>query len=246
MPEKNITPEPINAFAGQEFLRTSQFLMVMPINRFVSPQSSREFGMFCEGVEFPGLTTVTTDYRMAGLNRIKVPYSKEYQDVTLSLIHNINSPIYYEFIDWIRRGAGTYGNEIGGIENSTRVPYFDEMVANFKLHQLTDISDPNSRFGGLSKILSNIDKLNARLLNSENVFNTTRTGQSFISNFNSVTTDRAPRKIYYTVEFYNAFPTALQSIQSNWADDGFQRINVSFTYEYFRISRPMSDDYERG
>lgn len=233
MAQKTITPDPISAFMGQEFLRSSQFLMFMPINAFISPTTSREIGMFCESVEFPGINAITTDYKMPGLNRIKVPYGKEYSDVTLTFIHNVSSPIYHELLSWVRNAS----NIVNSIDySSTSVPYFDDYVANFKLFQLTDINKQKGRFDGLSKILSNIDKLNARLLNSDNLFDTTRVGQNFVSNFNAVTTDRNPRSIYYNLEFYNAYPTSIQSMVSNWGEDNFHRVTATFTYEYFTVN----------
>lgn len=231
-----VTPPSLTAFAGQEFLRSSYFLAQFAPNLFFSPELQRDIGMLCESVEFPGITAVSTDYRMAGLNRIKVPYSKDYPDVTLTLLNSVNYDMYHRFIKWAR--FATSEDWING--NSTTVPYFDEFTSNFTLYQFNNDVQSNERFGGLSKILSNIDKLNARLLNSDNLFNTTRVGQSFISNFNAVSRDTAPRKVAFAVEFYNAYPNAIQSIQSNWADDQFQRITVSFTYEYYMI-RPFDE-----
>jgi hypothetical protein len=233
---KSITPPSLNAFANQEFLRSSQFLLLMPINGFISPELSRDIGMFCESIEFPGMNAATTDYRMAGMNRIKVPYSKDFQDVTLTLIHNTNYEIYHNFVRWVRYAGG--GDSI--LNNSTSVPYYDEFTSNFKLLHLRDVADQNKRFGGLSSILSNIDKFNAKVLNSEELFNSTRIGQSFVSNFNAVTRDSDPRQIYYNVEFYNSYPTAVQTIPMNWAEDNFQRITVTFTYEYYVIN-PFDD-----
>ena len=235
---QSITPPSISAFAGQEFLRSSYFLaQFAPTKRgFISPELQRDIGMLCESVEFPGITAVTTSDLMAGLNRIKVPYSKDYPDVTLTLLNSVNYDMYYRFINWIR--YATSESWING--NSTTVPYFDEFVSNFTLYQFNNDVQSNERFGGLSKLLSNIDKLNARLLNSENLFNTTRVGQSFVSNFNAVSRDTAPRRVSYAIEFFNAYPNSVQSIQSNWADDGFQRLTVSFTYEYYMI-RPMDE-----
>lgn len=228
-----VTPPSLTAFAGQEFLRSSYFLAQFAPTPygFLSPEAQRDIGMLCESVEFPGITATSTDYRMAGLNRIKVPYSKDYPDVTLTLLNSVNHDMYYRFINWVRFTGGA--NWIGG--SSTTVPYFDSLTSNFTLYQFNNDVKSNERFGGLSKILSNIDKLNARLLNSENLFNTTRVGESFISNFNSINRDTAPRKVAFAVEFYNAYPNSVQSIASNWADDQFQRISVSFTYEYYKI-----------
>jgi len=245
MAEKSITPEPISTFIGHEFLRTSQFLMIMPINRFIESETSREIGLLCESVEFPGLNAINFDYTMAGKNKIKVPYSKEYQDVTLTFLHNVNVPIYYQMIDWVRAASGEPdGTNI--YRNAITVPYFDDYVASFKLLQLTDISSPNNRFGGLAKLLSKIDRANSKFFNSDKLFNTTRIGESFIARFNEVTIDRAPRTIYYSVEFYNAYPISVQSVPSNWGDDGYQKVSVTFTYEYFTLSIPIKDQYERG
>lgn len=229
-----ITPEPISAFMGQEFLRSSQFLMLMPGNRYISLETSKKISVLCESVDFPGVNAVTTDYTMPGLNRIKVPYSKEYQDVTFTFLHSVDSPIYYELIKWTRAASGTGGNAIEG--NAVTVPYFDEYVApKIELYQLTDVANPSSRFRGLSNILSAIDKLNARLINSNSLFNATRIGERFVSEVNANTIDRAPRAVFNKVEFYNIHPISVQNIPANWAEDGFVRITATFTYEYFKI-----------
>lgn len=230
-----ITTPSLTAFAGQEFLRSSYFLTRFDPISFLGPELQRDIMMLCESVEFPGITATTTDYRMAGLNRIKVPYSKDYPDVTLTFLNSVKYDMYWRFINWVRYATSTEWQN----GNATTVPYFDEFTSSFSLIQFNNEA-ANERFSGLTNILSSIDRFNQRFLNSENLFETTRVGNSLASIFNSTNLDTKPRTPSYTVQFYNAYPTSVQSIQSNWADDNFQRITVSFTYEYYVI-KPLDD-----
>ncbi len=42
-------------------------------------------------------------------------------------------------------------------------------------------------------------------------------------------------KKYFTVRCRDVFPTSLASLQGNWADEGYHKLNVTFTLEEFQI-----------
>lgn len=226
------TPDPLSTFMGQEFLRNSQFVMFMPaFEPFITAGQSRNISLFCESVEFPGLNNVSTDYKIPGLNRQKITYGKDYPDVTFTFIHNVETPIYKSLIDWMGFISG------GASRNGTEVQYFDSYTTSLYLYQLVDVpKNQTKRFSGLSNILNNIDKFNARFLNSNNLFNATDVGQQFVGRFNEIAVDRQPKGKYYDLRFYSAYPVSIAPVASNWGDDGFQRVSATFSYEYFTIN----------
>lgn len=229
---RTITPDPLSTFMSQEFLRSSHFMLFMPIFKpFIDQKQSRNISLFCESVEFPGMNSVSTDYRIAGLNRQKITYGKEYPDVTFTFIHNTETPIYQMLTDWMTYIGG------GVARAGTNVPYYDEYTCDMHLYQLYDVpKDQVKRFGGLSNILSAIDKFNAKFLNSDKLFNISEIGQEFVGRFTDVTVFSQPRGKYYDVRFYGGYPTAIAPMQSSWAEENFQRLSVTFSYEYFAIN----------
>jgi hypothetical protein len=42
--------------------------------------------------------------------------------------------------------------------------------------------------------------------------------------------------VMHTIELVNAFPTSVASLQSNWADDGYHKLQVTFAYDYWKSS----------
>lgn len=46
---------------------------------------------------------------------------------------------------------------------------------------------------------------------------------------------RKGMKKYFTVRCKNAFPTNVASMQGNWADEGYHKLNVTFTIEEFEV-----------
>jgi hypothetical protein len=223
----------LQAFMNQDFLKSSQFMFVLPTLPFdysiVSPKNPRGFSMFCESVEFPGKNTQAVDYKIPGKNRIRVPYGKEFPEVTMTFIHNINIPVYDIFsfwIDWIIQE-----------NNSIESRYFDESVVDFTLFQYSEFpAEPYGRFRGLNSILNDIDKINRYLFDSKRLFKATDIGQEFISNINNVSGLSVSKQTYYTVQFKNAYPLSFAPMPSNWADEGFHRLSVTFTYESYTIN----------
>lgn len=223
-------------FKGQDFLKSSQFLFSLfdaPVNYGMD---FRQFSLFCESVEFPGKSLNAVDYKIPGTNRIRVSYSKEFPEVTMTFIHNIKTPVYSFFSDWIDFASGTRN----GTENS----YYDEMTTSFTLTQYSDIYQGGKRFNGLSNLLNSIDKLNTYLLDSSKLFQVTDIGQTFVNKVNAAQDSNtlSERTKYYTVKFYHAYPVNVASMQSSWADDGFHKLAVTWTYDYFTINEKSNAD----
>jgi hypothetical protein len=42
-------------------------------------------------------------------------------------------------------------------------------------------------------------------------------------------------EVNFVVRLRNAYPIAVTSMQSNWGDDNFQKVNVSFVFEEFKV-----------
>jgi len=223
----------LQAFMGQDFLKSSQFMFVLPVLPFdyslVSPRNPRGFSMFCESVEFPGKNVQAVDYKIPGRNRIKVPYGKEYPEVTMTFIHNINIPVYDIFSYWIDWAI----QEFTSVESR----YFDELVTDFTLFQYSEFpTEPYGRLRGLGSIFNSIDKINRYLFDSKRLFKVTDIGQEFINNINDVSGLNVSKQAYYTVQFKNAYPLSFAPMPSNWADEGFHRLSVTFTYESYVIN----------
>lgn len=221
------------AFMNQDFLRSSQFMFVMPNLPFdvglLTGRNPRGFSMLCESAEFPGKNVIATDYKIPGTNRIRVPYSREYPEVTMTFLHNVEIPVYDIFSYWV----DYISQDFTSVENR----YFDEIVTDFTLFQYTDFpADQYGKFKGLNNIFNSINKVNEYLFDSSKLFKVTDIGQQFINNINNVAGLNVSKQPYYTVSFRDAYPLSFASIPSSWADEGFQRITVTFTYSSYSIN----------
>ena len=219
----------IQQFMRQDFLKSSQFIFRLPAIPFkYSGIPLRDFSLFCESIEFPGKSVSAVEYKIPGKNRIKLPYSKEYQDVTTTFIHNTTIPVYDFFASWL-----TY---ISGSNTSTENIYFDECTTSFNMIQYSDMPvGKYKKLQGLSSILNTVDVLNKLFFDSSKLFNVTDIGQTFINRINN--TQGIPKKSeYYDVEFINAYPISYASLPSTWSDDNYHRLSVTWTYERFKIN----------
>jgi len=220
-------------FMSQDFLKSSQFIFTLPTLPFdvglITGKDPRGFSMFCESVEFPGKNVQATDYKIAGFNRVRVPYSKEYPEVTMTFIHNVEIPVYDIFSYWI--------DFIIGENTSVETYYFNEIVSDFSLFQYSEFPGSSyGRFKGLNSIFNTIDKINKNFFDSKKLFKVTDIGQQFINNINDVSSLDFTKQTYYRVDFKNAYPLSFAPMASNWADEGFHRLSVTFTYESYSIN----------
>lgn len=183
----------MNKMLGQNFLKSSKFAIQIPVipNIIGLDIDTRDLTFLCDSVEFPGQSLTTSEYRMPGKLKLKVPYLREMNEVTFTFYHNDKLPIYQMFSNWIESSSFT----------NTQNLYFDEIVCpKISIFQFNDTS-------GVSGFVREI-------LNT-NVFRGAENKQSK----------------YITVELRNALPLNFASMPSNWADDGFHKLQVSMFYE---------------
>jgi hypothetical protein len=225
----------IQNFMRQDFLKSSQFIFRLPRLPFDSFDAGfggnwgfDSFSLFCESVEFPGKSIGATEYKMPGTNKIKVPYTKDFPEISCTFIHNIEIPVYDIFSVWI--------NYISGQNTSTENMYFDECTVDFNLIQYSEMpAGQFKKLGGLTSLLNSVDTLNKKLFDSSALFKLTDIGQIFANKLNA--TGVIPEKAkYYDVKFYNAYPTSFASMPSNWGDDNYHKLNVTWAYEKFTIN----------
>ena len=154
------TKHSLQEFMGQDFLKSSQFIFWLPLVPFsFNNIPLRNFSLFCESVEFAGKSVgAALEFKMPGKNRIKVPTTKEYQDITCTYLCNRTIRVYDFFSTWI--------DYISGSNTSVDNRYFDEVTSSFKLIQYSDMSNRVRKLGGLSSILNTVDTLNKALLDS--------------------------------------------------------------------------------
>lgn len=79
----------------------------------------REMQFLCESVELPGKSLATTEYRVAGDNRAKIPIARNFPEINLTFLHDeFKFPMYDFFSKWIELAAPR--------EHS--VAYYDDIV----------------------------------------------------------------------------------------------------------------------
>jgi hypothetical protein len=230
--------ESLERFMSQDFLKSSQFLFKLydaPFNYpGISGNKFRDFSLLCESVEFPGKTINAVDYKIPGYDKIRVPFSKEYNEVTFTFLHNLEIPIYDFFSTWI--------DTISGRNTTTENRYFDDITVNFELYQFTELAAGKFKtLNGLSNILNAIDKLNTKLFDSSKLFKATDLSQTFVNRVNAATNKTIDRTEYYKVKFFSAYPVTVASMPANWSDDTFQRLSVTWAYKNYFIN---DRDYE--
>lgn len=229
----------LQKFMSQDFLKSSHFsfffqqtpenLTFLNNHEDLKNINFSDFSLFCESVEFPGKTIAAADYKIPGYNKIRVAYSRDYNEFSTTFIHNIQTPVYKFFIDWV--------DYIAGQNTTTDNLYYDEYAVDFSLHQFSDLSDVGGKaFGGLSSLLNSIDKLNTLTFQSSKTFKITDIGQTFVNVANAVGYRQPERKKMYTVDIKQAYPITVNSMPSNWADDNYHRLIVTWAYESFVVN----------
>jgi hypothetical protein len=101
---------------------------------------------------------------------------------------------------------------------------------------------PYGKFRGLSSILNGIDKINRYLFDSDKLFKVTDIGQQFVNNINNVSGLDVTKQKYYEVKFIGAYPLSFAAMPANWADEGYHRLSVTFTYESFVINEKLKKE----
>lgn len=136
----------------------------------------RELQFLCESVELPGKSLATTEYKVSGYNRAKIPILRNNTEINLTFLQDTKRfPIYEFFNTWIELAA----------PRDNVVQYYDDIVV--------------------------------------------REGIELIQ------WEEGRNEANFVVRLINAFPTSVATVASNWGDDNFQRINVSLTFEEFKV-----------
>jgi hypothetical protein len=127
----------IDKILSHNFLKGSRFSVQFPgLSRTIPNASydipSEELTFLCDSVEFPGQSLTSSEYRMPGKLKLKVPYLRDLNEVTLTFYHNTQLPIYNIFSTWLTGASPT----------STQNRYFDDIVCNkIKIIQFADTQD---------------------------------------------------------------------------------------------------------
>lgn len=176
---QSYSPDKLRIF---DFLKSSKVsLQMFDIPRILErrgfPRNKLEDLRFmCESLEFPGKNVSTTEYKISGYNRGKVPILRNFSEINLSFYTDSRKfPAYDFFNTWIELTA----------PRDHVLPYYDDILVRegIELIQWEDSRDEAS----------------------------------------------------FVVRLINAYPTTVTSMPGNWGDDGLHRVNVSLTFEDFKV-----------
>jgi hypothetical protein len=198
----------INRILSQNFLKSAKFSVRLYRNELSIKRNdavianfeeikAKNLSFLCDSVEFPGQSLTASEYRIPGKLKLKIPYLREQNEITLTFYHNDESPLYSYFTNWIQNISPT---------NTTNA-YFNEIVApKMDIVQFDEVA-------GIRGFI--IDQFG---------FNSTPVGGA-----------SANLRKYMTVSLKNIYPLSFSSMPSNWADDGFHKMTVTFFYETINI-----------
>lgn len=179
----------LDNFRNQNLLRSCKFAIRIDrhpnVLDYYSGTNLREFTVLCDSVEFPGRTITTSDFNIPGRQKVRTPYKRDFNEVTLTFYHNAKFPIYQYYSDWL--------DEIS--PNTTSNRYFDDVVNDIRIFQFYDTA------AAYSTALGGGGGPHVKYTDME-------------------------------VKLFNAYPVTVASLPSNWADDGFHKLTVTFAYEY--------------
>lgn len=121
----------INAFKNQNFLKSAKFAVrfgSFPSFLNIRGNDVRKFTYLCDSVEFPGQSLTATDYRIPGKLKVKIPYLRDMNEISLTFYFPTDLQLYNIFSEWIYNISPT---------NSTN-RYFDEIVSQISIYQFQD------------------------------------------------------------------------------------------------------------
>lgn len=185
-----------DAFLSQNFLKSAKFSMRLYNTAAVTADfvdvKPEDLSFLCDSVEFPGQSLTASEYRMPGKLKLKIPYLRELNEITVTFYHNTKIPIYGYFSNWIQSISPT----------NTYNEYFSDITTSIEIIQFDEVS-------GIRGFFKDIIEFN----------------QIPVGGINTNLSK------YMTVSLKNAYPLNIASMPSNWADDGFHKLTVSFFYE---------------
>ena len=132
----------LDNFRNQNLLRSCKFALRMDRHPGIlsdySNSDLKQFTFLCDSIEFPGRSLTTTDFNIPGRQKIRTPYKREFNEITMTFYHNTKFPIYQYFTNWL--------DEIS--PNTTSNRYFDSIVTNLMLFQFYDTAANTPLSGG--------------------------------------------------------------------------------------------------
>lgn len=132
----------IDKILNHNLLKSSKFAAQFPVLPEVAGGAdipSEELTFLCDSVEFPGQTLTASEYRIPGKLKVKIPYLREMNEVTLSFYYSTDFPIYEIFSRWIENSSPT----------NTTNQYFDDIVCKIKLLQFDEVAGMRGFFRDL-------------------------------------------------------------------------------------------------
>lgn len=199
----------IEKILSQNFLKSAKFSMRLYNNAAVTADfediKAEDLSFLCDSVEFPGQSLTASDYRIPGKLKLKVPYLREQNEITLTFYHNDKIPLYEYFATWIKNISPT---------NTTNA-YFNDIVASMDIVQFDEVS-------GIRGFITDL------------------------VDFNSIPIGGVSQNLrkYMTVSLGNIYPLSFSSMPSNWADDGFHKMTVTFFYETIKIETGIKNAFK--
>lgn len=142
-----------NSVASQNLLRSCKFAVQFTKIPGINQGDLRRLTYLCDSVEFPGQTLTTTDYRIPGQLKTKIPYARELSEVTFSFYVPTDYSPYTIMNDWVESIS----------LSTTQNLYLDEIVGSVTLYQFADTGKSLIR-GTPSKNMQ-VDLINAYPLN---------------------------------------------------------------------------------
>lgn len=145
----------------------------------------RDLQFLCDSVEFPGQSLTAVDYRIPGTKKIKVPYVRDYNEITASFYYPKEAPTYQFFSDWVTKAS----------TRNTQNEYYDDLVGEARIIQFQE--GYQFQLGTTGRISESIEN----------------------------------QPVHLKVKLKKMYPLNFTSLSSNWGDDGFHKITVSFFFE---------------
>ena len=125
---QNILGYDFNSVANQNLLRSCKFAVQFTKIPGMNPGDLRRLTYLCDSVEFPGQTLSTLDYRIPGQLKTKIPYAREFSEVTFSFYVPTDYSPYAIMSDWVESIS----------LSTTQNRYFDEIVGSIRQYQFAD------------------------------------------------------------------------------------------------------------
>lgn len=88
----------------------------------------RDVGFVCDSIEFPGQSMSPVAYRIPGTHEIKVPFQRDFQEITATFLYPETLPMYDFFSAWM----------VSASPRNTTNRFFDDIVAQARIVQFSE------------------------------------------------------------------------------------------------------------